>query len=234
MKFIKYKNFLKNKAIISFFYRLLIVVFVVSGLIVNFVTEDTAPRDILVMYTTMSNILVGVFFLYLIILTALNLITKQSLNENSEVLIFCKSCVTYAITVTFLIFLFGITPATILSGDSEWLSTYWNIVLHYIVPPMVILDWLLFDKKKIMKKWYPLAFVSVPFSYLIFALVRAEIGGILREGTPNQSRYPYPFIDIDLLGVGVTVAIVLGITLICIGLGYLMYRINHIDRKKGV
>lgn len=220
-----------NKRVISLYYRIVIVLFVISGLIVNFLTEDTAVKDILIMYTTMSNILVGTFFLFYVLL---QMSSKSLALMESQTIIFIKSIVTFGIAVTFFIFLFGITPGSIIAGDYLWLGTYWNIVLHYIIPPMVIFDWIIFDRKKSYKKWYPFVFISLPFSYLIFALVRAEFGSILREGTPAESRYPYPFIDIDLLGVGLVVLIVIGITAICLGLGYLMYYIDHLSKKDGI
>lgn len=41
---------------------------------------------------------------------------------------------------------------------------------------MVIGDWLLFDKKGLMKKKDPLLWLAIPYAYLVFALFWGRFG----------------------------------------------------------
>jgi hypothetical protein len=97
-----------------------------------------------------------------------------------------------------------------------------NVLAHYVVPIMVIADWLLFDQKGVMKKLDPVKWLVIPLAYLIFSLVRAQFGTF--PGT--KSRYPYFFLDIDKYGVG---RVAVNVLLVGAGYAILGYVIYFID-----
>lgn len=80
------------------------------------------------------------------------------------------------------------------------------VVLHYVVPIMTLLDWLLFDEKGRMPVWGPFAWLSLVLAYLAFVMVAVGVFGVYMGGgvTADVTPYPYTFLDPGLSGaVGV-------------------------------
>ena len=80
----------------------------------------------------------------------------------------------------------GIVYATLLSGIDVDLTLPWvNLQLHYIMPIVVVLDWLYQPQRSqlTVKKITP--WLIFPALYLAYTLVRGPIAG----------WYPYPFLD---------------------------------------
>jgi hypothetical protein len=104
-----------------------------------------------------------------------------------------------------------------------------NLLVHYIVPIAVILDWILFDEKSVYRWFDPIIWISLPVAYFIFTIVRANIGGRIEI---IESSYPYFFIDVDILG---WVSVLKNIGLLILGflvLGYLIFLIDNISFKR--
>ena len=77
-----------------------------------------------------------------------------------------------------------------------------NLILHYIVPGLTLLFWLLFAPKGALKWGDPVLWAIYPLAYFAYALVRGASDG----------KYPYPFMDIPKVGwtsAVTTVAIIL-------------------------
>lgn len=99
----------------------------------------------------------------------------------------------------------GIIYALLLSGLENSLQTpipWVNAVLHYIMPVIVCLDWLL-DRPKTITFKKALWWLMFPLAYGIYSLIRGHITG----------WYPYPFLNATKHGyafvaeTGVAVAI---------------------------
>ena len=65
-----------------------------------------------------------------------------------------------------------------------------NMILHYIVPTLTLLFWLLFAPKGALKWRDPVLWAVYPLVYFAYALVRGASDG----------KYPYPFMDIPKVG----------------------------------
>ena len=65
-----------------------------------------------------------------------------------------------------------------------------NILLHYVMPPLTFLFWLLFAPRGGLSWGDPVRWALLPLAYLPYALARAAEDG----------RYAYPFIDVSQLG----------------------------------
>ena len=89
------------------------------------------------------------------------------------------------------------------------LATLSNYAVHLIVPLFAIFDWILFTEHGKVSYKQSLIFLAYPLLYLVFILIRAEVGGKLLTG----SRYPYPFIDFDVIGIGYGILVVIGLLL---------------------
>lgn len=106
------------------------------------------------------------------------------------------------------------------SGHTGWALTF-ELMLHYVTPPLYLLDWLLFVPKGEVG-W------SVGLEALPFPLV--YIGWTLAHGAAS-GWYPYPFVDVVELGYAGALANVLGLILaflvlelVLVGIGRLLDR----------
>ena len=127
-----------------------------------------------------------------------------------------------SITVTFLIYHF------LLSGGYEnRADIIRSTILHYIVPIMTILDYILFDKKGIYKNIDPILWLIIPLIYFLFIFIRAKLGSELSNG----SYYPYFFIDINKYGIKTVLKNALLITIAFTILGYIELFIDRLILK---
>lgn len=92
-----------------------------------------------------------------------------------------------------------------------------NLLLHYAVPLLFVLQWLLFDRKGNYSWRAPLLWLCFPLCYFLYVLVRVALGGVLG---PFGSKYPYYFMDVEALGWGKVLCINLGIAAALLLLGY--------------
>ncbi len=123
------------------------------------------------------------------------------------------------ITVTWLVAHF-LLPGFTMGGVDALAVTG----LHYVVPIMTILDWLLFDKKGWMRPYSPLLWTAFPLLYFGYAMLAARVGDGIGYG---GSRYPYPFIDVDKLGWPTVLLTTAALVTFFIALGYLFYFIDR-------
>lgn len=150
----------------------------------------------LIFYTIQSNALCFIFFSILAIKNLKDLKNK-GIRGTTRLFPHVKGAVTMTITMTLIIYHIVLVPMYT-SLDVHYSIFNWqNILVHYFVPIMAILDWLLFDEKQRFNWFDPMLWILVPIFYFIFIVLRARFGGIIDI---VQSRYPYFFIDVDSLG----------------------------------
>ena len=113
-----------------------------------------------------------------------------------------RGAVTLYMTTTLLVFI------VLLSGlpAAQLTAVPWdNTVLHYIMPVVIILDWLLLDRGEAIAVRQALLWLVFPLLYLVYSLVRGAIVG----------WYPYPFLNaaehgyLRVVGTSVVIAAVL-------------------------
>ena len=188
--------FIKNR-IIALIYRCLIIAACSVGLVLNvFTRQGRFHSESLIYYTNLSNLICLLYFLFLVARMAI------SLRDDAKGVVTpfprLKGAFTLMIAVTMLIYHFLLAggKAPVYNGINfqRWLS---NLLLHYAAPAMVILDWILFDPKRVFRVFDPLLWLLIPLLYAVFAFIRAEIGG---EMGGRASRFPYFFLDIDAIG----------------------------------
>lgn len=167
-------------------------------------------------FTYQSNILVIIYF----IMDIVNIFNKKETFYPR-----LKGAVTMSITVTFLVYHFLLSPT---SGELKGLDYIRNLLVHYIVPIMTIIDYIIFDIKGFYKIIDPLLWLLIPFIYFTFILIRAKIGKPFSDG----SYYPYFFVDIDKYGLKTVMKNVFFITLFFAVLGYVEYFIDKLLKNK--
>ena len=97
-----------------------------------------------------------------------------------------------------------------------------SLLLHYAVPLLTVLDWLLFDRKGSFRPTDPLVWAVFPNVYFLYATVR----GFWLSPAFGGSRFPYAFMDYDALGVGRVLFHWLVFNLAFLCLGYLFWLID--------
>lgn len=107
-----------------------------------------------------------------------------------------------------------------LSGGALFADT----VMHYVVPSLTPLFWLLFAPKGALRWRDPLLWAIYPLAYFAYALTRGASDG----------KYPYPFMDIPAVGwpsalttVAIILMLYLLVGLVLVWLGRWMGRSNR-------
>jgi hypothetical protein len=95
--------------------------------------------------------------------------------------------ITVYITITFLVFITLLQPFYI---PTEPLPIFTNILAHYIVPILFIIDWMLTETKNEYETRYAFYWLSYPLVYLAYSLIQGLI----------TDFYPYYFIDLSIFG----------------------------------
>lgn len=138
------------------------------------------PGNFFSFFTIESNILAVVAFL----VSAFALYAKKK----SKRVNYLRGAATFYMVVTGLVFavlLSGIEGATLTAVPWD------NIVLHYIIPIAVALDWIA-DQSSAISYKKALGWIAFPIAYLAYSLIRGPIVG----------WYPYPFLDPAYGGYG--------------------------------
>lgn len=204
-------------------YRLLFLFLCEAGILLQYAALSQGGNAAMLScyYTILSNILCFVYFAVLVV--------AQRKKENPLV----KGSVTMCIAVTGLVYHFMLNG--VMEANADQISPVLlagNLLVHYVVPVMVVLDYFLFFPKGQYKSLYPIAWLVLPYLYFGFVLLRAEISDSLFSGFGGaKSRFPYPFLDVDLYGWDKVLLIVLGITVAFLALGYIAYVIDRLLGK---
>lgn len=171
-------------------------------------------------YTTLSNILVFIYFLSLLLFRKSMWLRKGSTAMD----------IALTITVTFLIYHFVLRPG-IMKKHKEGTLTYnpitlTNFSLHYICPLLTLIYFFIFaDKSQIVYadgiKW-----LILPVMYIIYTFIRVKLKIKIRDH--DSMYYPYGFMDVHQHGIK-TVAVNLTVLFILFGLmGEMAVFVSHL------
>jgi hypothetical protein len=113
--------------------------------------------------------------------------------------------------------LVGALVTLLLSGieDAEFTAVPWdNIVLHYMVPIVVALDWLIDIPEVCMPFKQALAWLLFPMAYLMYSLKRGHV----------VNWYPYPFLDPSNHGYITVATLSVALAVAAAGLAWVLAR----------
>lgn len=119
--------------------------------------------------------------------------------------------------VTVYILIVGIGFSVLLAGieDTTLTAVPWdNVVLHYLVPIAVLVDYLLDPPERRLHLKDGLVWLLFPIVYVTYSLVRGEING----------WYPYPFLDPETDGYAAVAFTVACLLALGVGLTWLVTR----------
>lgn len=173
------------------------------------------------MFTNVSNLFAWAYFL----LATLRLIASRG-DAGRPFAPQLKYTATISLTVTMLIAHFMLFDAMFQDGQLVWHL----VAMHYVVPIMALLDWLLFDEKGKMPAWGPFVWMSLVVGYLAVVMVCAGPLGLYMGGgtTADISRYPYTFLDPEISGAGGVAAFCAAMLAAFVVLGYVLFAIDRL------
>lgn len=87
----------------------------------------------------------------------------------------------------------GLVFSALLANLESNMIPWVNIVLHYVAPAAIVLDWLLGPPRTALTTRDGFWWLALPFAYIVYTLVRGSA----------VHWYPYPFLNVDLIGYGV-------------------------------
>jgi hypothetical protein len=174
------------------------------------------------MFTNISNLFAWGYFACAIVWLA----RRRDDDSATTFAPMAKYTATVSLLVTMLIAHFMLFDAMFQNGQ----LVLHLVVLHYVVPIMVLLDWLLFDEKGKMPIWGPISWLSLVTAYLVVVMVGVGVFGLYMGGgtTADVTRYPYTFLDPAISGtVGVT-AFCAGMLVAFAALGYVIFGVDRL------
>jgi hypothetical protein len=202
---------------LSVIFKLALVMAALLGILIQIgLFSGELHLSVLNYFTLMSNILCLVYFFAAMVHEA---------NRGGTLLPTLKGAVVLGITVTGLVYHFMLSGSFQMQGSLSLSS----MLLHYAVPVMAVMDWLLFSEKGRYSRKSPFIWLLVPDGYFIYAVIRVALGASLGYG---GNRYPYPFINVDALGWRQVLINGAVLNLFFVVLGLVFVIIDHLMARK--
>ena len=182
-----------EKAILIF--RLIMIILIFTGLIIE--------GDFDIQYwTNQSNIMILIWLIFAVLFQSKSKLT-------STVKSGLRGAVTVYILVTFLIY------ATLLANGPQSSA---SIILHYLIPLMFLLDWVLTETGAIYLWKFLGYWIIYPLIYLAQVIIIGTLTGF----------YPYFFVDLPNIGIASFIINVLLLIAFFLLLGSILTVINNI------
>jgi hypothetical protein len=220
------KNIRNNRVVILCYRAVAFILCLIGLLDTTGVFRGTFNGEMLLFYTTDSNILVLIMFGILIVKTIGDIKEKGIVGSSSHYERL-SAIVSLAITVTMILFWFLLTPTI---EDPAFLFSYLNLQIHLFTPLLMLFDFFFFTVPGKFKKQDPWFFALIPLVYFGMATIIGFAGYTYHISSARENQhFPYFFIDFDVLGAGVFVYVIV-IFLVFVALAYLLLLF---DRRRG-
>ncbi len=175
------------------YYRVMLGLLGLGGVITEIVVLSDrgtfTPSNFFSYFTILSNIAAGLWLIWYGLSPGARSLPMQLM----------RGGVTLCMLMTGVIFAILLAP---IEGSTLTATMWDNIVLHYIMPVAVVVDWFLWRPKVRISRRQSLLWLAFPAVYVGYTLVRGEFIG----------RYPYPFLNAaehGYLQIGSTLAVLL-------------------------
>jgi len=140
--------------------------------------------------------------------------------------LFLKGLALLVITIT------GLTYNIVLNGTGFSMIEKVNIesgindkLVHFIVPVLTWIDYLLFQPKGNFEKWDPVKWLLAPMIYFVVIMLKARYISPALYGR-GVMKYPYFFFDVETYGVPYVVKYVIVFTVGTLVIGYIIRMID--------
>jgi hypothetical protein len=155
-------------------------------------------------FTYLSNIIVA------IVLTML----ARNVNRHGAVFATLRMDSLVMISVT------GMIYYLLLAADAnpQGLQIVSNALLHYIIPILTVVVWLLIGPRGLFRLWSVFAALIIPILWAAYAMVRGAI----------IDAYPYGFLNAQELGLGTALTNIGGVAILGIVMGVIYWAIDRL------
>lgn len=189
---------IKNKKIFVI-YKILFGLLALSAIVTEITTlvgrNKFVPSDFFSFFTIESNL----FAAFVLLISAVLILRKKSSSRSFDLIRGASTLYMVTTGIIFSLLLAGIENATLTAVPWD------NTVLHYIMPIVLIADWILDSPKKSITFKRALIWLTYPLAYVIYSLIRGAVVG----------WYPYPFLNpangyvtVLITSLGVTAVVV--------------------------
>lgn len=219
----------------SLVYNIIFLVICGYGLLLHFSTDSTGHNVRMLSYfTILSNLFCFIMTLLFIYIETKNKLSSKSahspyiyMKNFSHKYYFFRGMSLMGILLTFFIYHFMVAKYKypLLTNNILCLPTK-DLLAHYVIPFMYVIDWLMFLPKNVNSIKSPLYWQIYPFIYLVTIMSRFFI--FPKESILHLDQYPYFFLDVEELGFPVFIIIMILILLVIIAIGYLIIGIERI------
>ena len=210
---------------VSIIFKLLVIISLLAGILLN-VVHTTSISAILSYYTLQSNMICLAVFIGIMVMIVL----KKDYRSDDRYYIL-KGAVVMAILVTAITYQVVLAPNGFQMDISYTMrpERYWaNLLVHVISPMLVLLDYVLFDKKGKFKYKYPVIWLCIPWGYVIYVYIYNALGGRF-FGIGGSKEYAYKFLDYKQIGYLGVIKWIFVFTILILMLSYI---IVFWDRRK--
>lgn len=227
---------LRNNLLAQLIFRSVLSVIAIISLITSFTILNTASDgggiSPFLYYTHWSNFLAE-FVIFASLISTITQFTKGKKEGNNTYLPLLKYCSNIMIIATFVV-------AAFVLPDKIWTSGYWtlsSVFHHFLMPILVVLDSILFDRKRTYRISYPFLGVILPLIYWIVVITRFSIKRNMEGGKIPENLwdyyYPYGFTNIDKSSSYLfLISLLAGILIALIAIGFIYYYVDKLQRDE--
>jgi hypothetical protein len=222
---------MRNNRIVALCYRCAAFIACLIGVLDTVgVFKGHFNGEMLLFYTTETNVFVVLMFGLLLIRTARGLRDNGPTGPSSyhERL---SAVVALSISMTLLVFWVLLAPTI---TDLAFLLSYSNLQIHLIAPLLMLFDFFFFATPGKLKRQDPWFFALIPLAYFAQSTILGFSGfvyEVLARGGGAPRHFPYFFIDFDQLH-GQVFIYVFALVIFFIGFAYLFLWIDHMRARR--
>jgi hypothetical protein len=207
------------KLILSFLFKLLIFSLSTLGVFLT-VRDAEYPLEALSYFTTMINIITAFFYGFFIIEIVLR-------KRQFPLFKFLKQSLMVYLIMTMLVYSFILIPFITAEQINYQIFSGKDLLIHYVVPVGVLIDYFWFEEKGKLKSFYAFANLLNIFFYVVYLSLYVFFGGRFHSGS-NITIYPYFFLNIERTGLIPVLLICLSILAVAVFIGWLIYMIDQL------
>ena len=145
-------------------------------------------------FTTQSNTLATVFFISLVVFGG------RQIPIDHRIVTILKGTLTLGLLVTMLVYHLVLRPILAELYVEYVVFGPQDLIVHYVMPLLVLLDFGFFDVRGRLRHTDPLWFLLFPVLYVLYIAIYGALGGRFAING-IMSRYPYFFLDVETYGI---------------------------------
>ncbi len=219
--------YIKNQYV-SLTYRLIFLGLCAYGIMRHLSVSDSIRNiNMLSYFTIQSNILCFFVALASVVHNFIE-IRKDEIVPYTRAMLFFRGMSILVITITFFTYSIVLTKVGFsMNANSSPMMTINDLFVHYMIPILAWVDFILFQPKPSFKRKDPIKWLIAPLIYFVFILIKGRYmdGGTTLVGL---KRYPYYFLDAEKYGYAFVFKYAMVFLVVCVVMGYAIWSLDFI------